>query len=99
MGDTGGRKPREGYICRACGSDAHYLDDCPVANQRPSGGDRHGNQRGKRGPLKEIGREYLTFTVWEMLIAVVIQRTNAGFVCQTRIWRELLSLRLRKASR
>ncbi|KAF9256836.1 hypothetical protein L218DRAFT_172786 [Marasmius fiardii PR-910] len=53
VGDTGGRKPKEGYVCRACGSDAHYLDDCPVANQRPthSGGERG---RGKRGPPKEI---------------------------------------------
>ena len=56
MGDTGGRKPREGYICRACGSDAHHINDCLVANQRPPGGDRYG-ARGKRGPQKEIGRE------------------------------------------
>lgn len=53
VGDTGGRKPREGYVCRACGSEGHYIDDCPVANQRHPQGDR----RGKRGPPKEIGRK------------------------------------------
>jgi hypothetical protein len=54
VGDTGGRKPKEGYVCRACGSEAHYLEDCLVANQRPPPGDRRG---GRRGPPKEIGRE------------------------------------------
>jgi hypothetical protein len=50
-GDTGGRKPKPGYVCRACGSDGHYLEDCLVANQRPPQSERRG---GKRGPLKEI---------------------------------------------
>lgn len=54
MGDTGGRKPKEGYVCRACGSEAHYIDDCPVANQRQTGGSERRN--GKRAPPKEIGR-------------------------------------------
>lgn len=56
VGDTGGRKPKEGYVCRACGSDAHYLEDCLVANQRPSHGER---RSGKRGPAREIGRKLL----------------------------------------
>ncbi|KDR81728.1 hypothetical protein GALMADRAFT_207150 [Galerina marginata CBS 339.88] len=50
-GDTGGRKPRPGYVCRACGSEGHYLEDCLVANQRPPQGDRRG---AKSGPPKEI---------------------------------------------
>lgn len=54
VGDTGGRKPKEGYVCRACGSELHYIQDCPVANQ--SGGGRHGG-RGQRGPPKEIARK------------------------------------------
>lgn len=95
MGDTGGRKPREGYVCRACGSDAHYIDDCPVANQRPAGGDRHGNQRGKRGPPKEIGREccvYFMGRLYKMLTATIVQRMNAGFVSRTPTSRKFPSL-------
>ena len=49
VGDTGGRKPREGYVCRACGSELHYIQDCPVARQSHSQG---------RGPLKEITRTH-----------------------------------------
>lgn len=48
VGDTGGRKPREGYVCRACGSELHYIQDCPVASQSHSQG---------RGPPKEITRK------------------------------------------
>jgi hypothetical protein len=56
VGDTGGKRPREGYVCRACGSEAHYIEDCPVANQR------HTTQ--KRGPPKEIERMlYFLFEV------------------------------------
>jgi hypothetical protein len=54
VGDTGGRKPKEGYVCRACGSELHLLEDCLVANQRPAHGERRG---GRRGPPKEIGRK------------------------------------------
>ena len=54
VGDTGGRKPREGYVCRACGGDGHYLDDCPVANHRHPGADR---PTGKKGRSKEIARK------------------------------------------
>lgn len=60
VGDTGGRKPREGYVCRACGGDGHYLDDCPITNQRAPPGDRKG---GRRGPPREIGREYILLKV------------------------------------
>ncbi|KAF9482819.1 nuclear protein [Pholiota conissans] len=56
-GDTGGRKPKPGYLCRACGSDGHYLEDCLVANQRPPQSDR----RGKRGPPKEISTDECWF--------------------------------------
>ncbi len=53
VGDTGGRKPREGYVCRACGSELHYIQDCPVAKQ----GGRERNGRANRGPPKEIARK------------------------------------------
>ena len=56
-GDTGGRKPKPGYNCRACGSELHYLEDCLVANQRPGHGDRERTKGGRRGPPKEIARE------------------------------------------
>lgn len=58
VGDTGGRKPRPGYVCRACASEEHYIEDCPVANAGQRGGDR----RGKRDQVKEIGREYSCLT-------------------------------------
>lgn len=58
VGDTGGRKPREGYVCRACGSEAHYIQDCPVAAPREGG--KHGT-RGPRGPPKEIAPEECWF--------------------------------------
>ena len=48
VGDTGGKKPPEGYVCRACASETHYIQDCPVASQRP---------RGPRVPQKEIARK------------------------------------------
>ncbi len=52
-GDTGGRKPPKGYVCRACASELHLIQDCPVAAQSS-------NQRGPRGrdrgPLKPIDR-------------------------------------------
>ncbi|KAH9928175.1 nuclear protein [Fomitopsis serialis] len=57
VGDTGGRKPKEGYVCRACGSENHYIQDCPEANQ-PSGG--RGGGRG-RGPPKEIAPDECWF--------------------------------------
>lgn len=52
VGDTGGRKPKEGYVCRACGSENHYIQDCPEANQSHGG---RGGGRG-RGPPREIAR-------------------------------------------
>ncbi|KAF8330085.1 CwfJ C-terminus 1-domain-containing protein-like protein [Cantharellus anzutake] len=42
-GDTGGRKPPPGYICRACGSEAHLIRDCPSMKERP-----------RRDPVREI---------------------------------------------
>lgn len=51
VGDTGGKKPREGYVCRACGSELHFIQDCPVANQT---GGRQGG--GRRAPPKPIAR-------------------------------------------
>ena len=59
-GDTGGRKPKPGYVCRACGSEGHYLEDCLAANQRPPQGER---RSGKRAPPKEIARMYIVFRV------------------------------------
>lgn len=57
-GDTGGRKPPAGYVCRACGSELHMIDDCPVVLQkrgeRERGGDSGGGGRRKGGPQKEI---------------------------------------------
>ena len=58
-GDTGGRKPKPGYVCRACGSEEHYLEDCLVANQRPQGERRSG----KRAPPKEIARVYIILMI------------------------------------
>ena len=49
VGDTGGKKPREGYVCRACGSENHYIQDCPTAQARP---------KGQRAPPKPIARKY-----------------------------------------
>jgi hypothetical protein len=65
-------------VCRACGSDAHYLDDCPVANQRPVGD----QARGRRGPQKEIGRKCPSskFDVVAWLMLFGGQLMNAGFV-------------------
>ncbi|KAF8911042.1 CwfJ C-terminus 1-domain-containing protein-like protein [Gymnopilus junonius] len=57
-GDTGGRKPKPGYVCRACGSENHYIEDCLVANQRPPQGER---RSGKRGPPKEIAPDECWF--------------------------------------
>ena len=59
-GDTGGRKPKPGYVCRACGSEEHYLEDCLVANQRHPQGER---RSGKRLPPKEIARVYLILMI------------------------------------
>ena len=49
VGDTGGKKPREGYVCRACGGTEHYLEDCLVAQQGRT-------ERPRREPTKEIAR-------------------------------------------
>jgi hypothetical protein len=53
-GDTGGRKPKPGYVCRACGSEEHYIEDCLVVRQS-QGGER---RSGRGGPPKEIARKY-----------------------------------------
>ena len=55
VGDTGGRKPREGYMCRACGSDQHYVEDCLIPNEKSRQTERRG---GNRRPPKEIAREF-----------------------------------------
>ena len=90
VGDTGGKKPREGYVCRACGSELHYIQDCPVANQT---GGRQGG--GKRGPPKEIARTSKSYCrAWGGSLNIrryclnCIQRTNAGSAYRTRTWRE-----------
>lgn len=55
IGDTGGRKPKEGYVCRACGSELHYLEDCSTYKQQPKGA-----PKGKRGgPPRELARASL----------------------------------------
>lgn len=60
MGDTGGKKPREGYVCRACGGTEHYLEDCLVAKQGQT-------DRPRRDPAKEIARTCpLSATVWTL---------------------------------
>jgi hypothetical protein len=51
VGDTGGKKPREGYVCRACGGTEHYLEDCLVAQQGRT-------ERPRRDPAKEIARTF-----------------------------------------
>jgi Zinc knuckle len=83
VGDTGGRKPKEGYVCRACGSEGHLLEDCLVANQRPPQGDHRG---GRRGPPKEIGRKLLThFRLLSIIQRLfLLQRMNAGSAYQTQ---------------
>ena len=85
VGDTGGRKPREGYVCRACGSELHYIQDCPVANQTGTGG-----RQGKRGPPKEIARTY-NFSSWRvsahqncsgrMLVLLVKSQSGVSVLC------------------
>ncbi|KAJ7709435.1 CwfJ C-terminus 1-domain-containing protein-like protein [Mycena rosella] len=60
LGDTGGKKPKEGYICRACGSDAHFIDDCPASSGRPPQND-HRQRGGRRGPPKEIAPDECWF--------------------------------------
>ncbi|KAI6150609.1 CwfJ C-terminus 1-domain-containing protein-like protein [Pisolithus tinctorius] len=57
-GDTAGRKPKEGYLCRTCGSGSHYIEDCPVTSQQTS---RPHGERAKRGPPKEIGPDECWF--------------------------------------
>jgi hypothetical protein len=59
VGDTGGRKPKPGYVCRACGSEEHYLDDCSIMRQTQRGERRSSH----RGPPKEIARECPTSLV------------------------------------
>jgi Protein similar to CwfJ C-terminus 1 len=58
VGDTGGRKPREGYVCRACGSELHYIDDCPSVQERRAGGE---HRSGRRAPPKELGPDECWF--------------------------------------
>ena len=67
-GDTGGKKPKPGYVCRACGSEGHYLEDCLVANQRAPQGERRG---GKRGPPKEIAPDECWFCLSNPNLAYV----------------------------
>lgn len=61
VGDTGGRKPREGYVCRACGSELHYIDDCPVANANRNTRGGGGGGGGKRRPPRELGPDECWF--------------------------------------
>jgi len=68
VGDTGGKKPRQGYVCRACGSENHYLEDCLVANQRPVQDERHG---GRCGPPKEIAPDECWFCLSNPNLAYV----------------------------
>ncbi|KAF6764024.1 nuclear protein [Ephemerocybe angulata] len=56
VGDTGGKKPKPGYNCRACGSENHYLEDCPQANQSRSSRPERGS---RRGPPKEISSQII----------------------------------------
>ncbi|KAJ3569956.1 hypothetical protein NP233_g4719 [Leucocoprinus birnbaumii] len=58
VGDTGGRKPKPGYICRACGSEEHYIEDCLVVRQPQGGGERRSR---RRGPPKEIAPDECWF--------------------------------------
>ena len=54
-GDTGGRKPPQGYVCRACGSELHLIKDCPVAAQGPK------ENHKSKGPPREIARKLFVF--------------------------------------
>jgi len=54
VGDTGGKKPREGYVCRACASTEHYIDDCPIAKQGR-------NPSFRKDPGKEIAPDECWF--------------------------------------
>jgi len=67
VGDTGGKKPKPGYVCRACGSENHYLDDCLVANERAPQSER----RSKRGPPKEIAPDECWFCLSNPNLACV----------------------------
>ncbi|KAF8503799.1 nuclear protein [Russula emetica] len=57
VGDTGGRKPREGYVCRACGSELHYIEDCPVIKDRRAR-DEHSNYQRR---AREVGPDECWF--------------------------------------
>lgn len=75
VGDTGGKKPKPGYVCRACGSENHFLDDCPVANQGVS---REGGGGRRRDPPKEITSVSSTW------LDVIVRLTN-HLVCSGRV--------------
>ncbi|KAH9079155.1 CwfJ C-terminus 1-domain-containing protein-like protein [Lactarius deliciosus] len=51
VGDTGGRQPHEGYVCRACGSELHYIKDCPIVQERRTPDNRMSS---RRGPTREV---------------------------------------------
>ncbi len=59
VGDTGGRKPREGYVCRACGSELHYIEDCPVVKDRRACDEQRNYQR--LGRAREVGPDECWF--------------------------------------
>lgn len=67
MGDTGGRKPRKGYVCRACGSELHYIEDCPDVKDRRSS-DKHSNQS-RRVPHGDVGPDECWFCLSNPSIA------------------------------
>jgi len=47
-GDSGGKKPKPGYVCRACGSELHLIEDCPTQHTR---GSRAPMERGPPKPI------------------------------------------------
>jgi hypothetical protein len=67
VGDTGGRKPRKGYVCRACGSELHYIEDCPDVKDRRSS-DKHSNQS-RRVPHGDVGPDECWFCLSNPSIA------------------------------
>ena len=79
-GDTGGKKPRPGYVCRACGSDKHFIEDCNVAKEGRN--ERGPNRRGPRGPPKEISCAYIS-AISACLPLNSAQPTSVGSVCRT----------------
>lgn len=90
VGDTGGKKPPPGYVCRACASELHLIQDCPVTTQT-----RREPQGRKGGPPKVIGRECAALLLitqaakscysWRMLVLLIKSKPCVSSCSQLRV--------------